>query len=323
MSQEFSDVDRPLSERIGILAVDVRRFSKHNDVQQRTIVDLLPDILQQAAERAGLTALWGDNVFRAFRGDGYLLGMSPNLVSAVVDRFFDSLQNELRRRSTGLRSSGVELRVRTSLHLGSVESFDALLTDSPTGRIMVDVNRMVEAPPVRALLDNSDPKVTFVASVLSRTVMEDVVEAGRTARQPSEFIEAPLHVEAKDYSGKGYLRVPALSGDLLRFGLLWGQPEPAVDEGKSAPHQPAAQVSNAMSGHAGNATLARDVQGGISHGLVRDMVSGVSVTGNGNVTAGGDVDQSSTKQEFSGEFRTRGDSNFGPSSGRRTGTAGR
>ncbi|MER7015464.1 hypothetical protein ABT324_28865 [Saccharopolyspora sp. NPDC000359] len=318
MDDQSREINRPIGEHIGILAVDVHGFSKHNTTQQQTIVQTLPDVLQQAAIRTGLRNDWDDR-FRAHRGDGYLMSVRQDLVAVVVDRFFDALQAELRRRAPQLRVEGITLRLRASLHLGLVGSFDALLTDSPTGRIMVDTNRMVDAKSVKALLDRSDPAVTHVASVISKSVMDEVVAAGHTSRQPSEFVQAPLEVDAKEYSGVGYLRVPAPSAELLRAGLLVGQPEPetgARPEDETAPLGDA-HVQNSVRGHAENVAQA-GVMGDVTDRSVRGN-SGIVVSGNNNTTAGHDVDQSQHKQEFSGLFHTQGDSNFGPSSGRRTG----
>ncbi|SDQ22091.1 hypothetical protein [Actinopolyspora saharensis] len=323
MELDFPDEARALGEHTGILAVDVRGFGEHNTAQQQRIVDLLPDVLRQAARRANLAELWEGRFFRAFRGDGYLVGVRPDLLGAVVDKFFDALQAELRHRIGDLRKDGIEVRLRTSLHLGPVGSFEALLADSPTGKVMVDTGRMVDAGAVRALLDRSDPDVTLVASVLSSAVMEHVVEAGWTYRKPSEFVEAPLRVDTKEYSGTGYLRVPVPSGELLSSGLLDGQPEgdaESAPESESGEHVTAApEASNTFEGTAEESIQTRDVIGGVHDRSVRESGGGVTVTGNGSTVAGRDLDQSSHKQEFSGRFHTLGDSNFGPSSGRRVG----
>ncbi|SDK21432.1 hypothetical protein SAMN04487820_105271 [Actinopolyspora mzabensis] len=325
MDLELPTDNRSIGEQTGILAVDVRHFSRHNDVQQKMIAEQwLPDVLGQAASRAGIAELWRGHWFRAFRGDGYLLGFSPDLVAAVVDRFFDSLQAELRRRAAEVRAAEVELRLRTSLHLGPAQSFEALVADSsvvdsPSGKVMVDTGRMVDAAPVRSLLDHSDPNVTLVASVLSQAVMEHVVRAGRTTRQHSEFVEAPLEIDSKDYAGTGYLRAPVPSGVLLNSGLLHGQPteldSASVEERET--DVDGGDVSNVLTGNAGKAVQTRDVHGGIHDTTVREVSRGVAATDNGLVSIGRDLDQSTQRQEFSGQFHTSGDSNFGPASGRR------
>ncbi|WP_017975252.1 hypothetical protein [Actinopolyspora halophila] len=323
MEPDFPDEARALGEHTGILAVDVRGFGEHNTAQQQRIVDLLPDVLRQTARRANLAELWEGRLFRAFRGDGYLVGVRPDLLGAVVDKFFDALQTELRHHLGEFRKEGIEVRLRTSLHLGPVRSFDALVADSPAGKVMVDTGRMVDAGAVRALLDRSDPNVTLVASVLSSAVMEHVVRAGKTTRQPSEFVEAPLRVDTKEYSGTGYLRVPVASGELLSSGLLHGQPEgdaesaPESESGERVTAVP--EVSNTFEGTAEESIQTREVLGGIRARSVHGSGGGVTVTGDQSIGVGRDLDQSSHKQEFSGRFHTRGDSNFGPSSGRHVG----
>lgn len=316
MNHENSEVDRSIGDLVGILAIDVRKFSRHDDTQQRTIVALLPEILRSAADRARLPGLWDGGQFTAFRGDGYLLGLPVSLVPAAVDRYFDALQAELRTRSRELRADGIELRLRASLHLGPVSSFDAILTDSPTGQIMVQAGRMVDAAPVRALLDHSDPDVTFVAAVVSESVMEHVVRAGLTARRPSEFVESPLQVDAKDYTGVGHLRVPVPSGELLAHGLLRAQSEPLEPPSPGEPQDPTGSVTNTVTGHANDVVQARDVHGGIDARKQMNTGTSVAVHGNGNVAAGNNV--STTNQEFSGTFTTQRDANFGPDSGQRT-----
>jgi hypothetical protein len=307
----FQEDRTTVGQYIGVLAVDVREFSKYNNDQQKTIVALLPEILQQAAMRARVEQLWQQNEFRAPRGDGYLVGFSPDLLSAVVDKFFDALQVELRLNSPRFRGLGIEVRLRAAVDLGPVHAFDADVTDSPTGNVMVNATRLADTREVRALLENSDPVVTFVATAVSQAVMKDVVSAGRTVRRPSEFVKTPLRVPGKGYSEVGYLRVPAPSGELLRSGLLFDE--------RTSKESPAAISKTDDTDNRSQETsfeAGRDVSGDVQQRSVRDVSGGVSVTGDNNVTAG--RDQTMHNQDFSGTFLTGADANFGPASGRRT-----
>ncbi|MEU8633426.1 hypothetical protein AB0C38_14740 [Amycolatopsis sp. NPDC048633] len=300
---------------VGVLAVDVREFSKYNNDQQKAIVALLPEIMQQAAMRARVEHLWQQNEFLAPRGDGYLVGFSRDLLSAVVDKFFDALQVELRLNSPRFRSRGIEVRLRAAVDLGPVHAFDAGVTDSPAGSVMVNAVRLADSQEVRALLEHSDPVVTFVASAVSQSVMKDVVSAGRTVRRPSEFVETSLRVPGKGFSEVGYLRVPAPSGELLRSGLLFD--ESTADESPAAAPRvddpdtdDLNQETNFEAGH--------DVSGDVQQRSVRDVSGGVSVTGDNNVTAG--RDQTTHNQDFSGTFLTGADANFGPASSHHSAT---
>ena len=296
---------------IGVLAVDVRQFSRYNNDQQQTIVAVLAEMLKQAANRAGVDHLWNQNEFRAPRGDGYLIGFSPDLLSVVVDKFFDALQVELRLNAPRFRSAGIELRLRTAVDLGPVQAFDASLTDSPSGDVMVNAARLADTQEVRVLLENSDPAVTFVATAISKSVMKDVVSAGRTVRRPSEFLESLLRVPGKGYSEVGYLRVPAASGELLRSGLLF-------EEHTAEETLAVVPETDPVTGDRSQETSfeARDVSGDVQQRSVGEVSGGVTVAGDNNVTAG--RDQTTHHQDFSGTFHTGADANFGPSSGRRT-----
>jgi hypothetical protein len=49
-------ITNDLGQLAGIIAVDVRKFSKHNDVQQEAIVKLLPKVLEAGAVSSVLSA---------------------------------------------------------------------------------------------------------------------------------------------------------------------------------------------------------------------------------------------------------------------------
>ncbi len=309
-------------EYLGVLVVDAERFGAHDDVQQKHLTDLLPQVLEKAAWRSGLEALWESRRFPASRGDGYLFGFAPRLLAGAVDAYLDALQLELRARARELRAEGMALRLRASVHVGPLQEFDRLLADSPAGKVMIDTHRAVDAPQVRALLEQSDPDVTFLGTVVSEAVMDHVVRAGHSVRRPSEFVAAPLEVAGKDYRGTGYLRVPVPSGDLLVHGLLRGQPEEheePVDTYAAPQHGAVTNTTGAVDdgivvqgGHVGSFEAHSTRAGGGASAVG-------TVTGDHNSVAGGDLDQSSGKQEFSGRFEMGGDGNFGASSGRRVG----
>lgn len=310
-------------EYLGVLVVDAEKFGAHDDVQQKKLTSLVPRVLEKAALRSNMGALWNERRFPASRGDGYLFGFDPALLGKLVDVYLDALQSELRSRARGLRTEGMVLRLRASVHVGPLQEFDHLLTDSPAGKVMVDTHRVVDAPQVRALLEQSDPDVTFLGASVSEAVMEHVVRAGHSARRPSEFVAAPLEVVGKDYRGTGYLRVPVPSGDLLVHGLLHGQPEEHEEPVDTSAAPPSGTTTNTTDDVSGKAWQSHDVGSIVDRSVTTGGSSSAvgSVTGHGNTVAGRDLDQSSGKQEFSGNFGMGGDGNFGPSSGRRVGQA--
>ena len=209
-----------LPDHLGILVVDSRGFSRHSDRQQNHLASLIPEVLERACRRADLAELWARKSFPDGTGDGYMFGFPPELLPAVVHRYLEHVQAELRSLARSLRADGMSLRMRLSLHLGPVDLLDDPRLDSPVGATMVGTHRLVDADPLRALLEHSDPDVTFLAAALSEPVMAAAVRSGRSSRHHSEFVEAPVRIEAKDYTGIAYLRVPTPSGDVLKYGLL-------------------------------------------------------------------------------------------------------
>ncbi|WP_158889477.1 hypothetical protein [Amycolatopsis anabasis] len=240
-----------------VLSVDVKNFSGLKAVDHHELTEKIPLVLEQAFARAGHAAVWAERRFPAGRGDGYVVGFRPEVLPVLVGPFLDSLQAELayhhRMRSGGARA----LRMRVSIAVGPLtDSDDARLGDG-SGSAMIETHRLLDCEPVRHLLEDSDPEVTFVAAVLSARVYEDVVVSGYSAKAPTEFAQVPVQV--KRYQGAAYLHVPKPSGGLLERGLgpATERPDPAPEF--APPPVEAGGVSNSISGKVGGSvTQLRD-----------------------------------------------------------------
>jgi hypothetical protein len=259
---------------VAILVVDIEKFSGHTDVQRQQLATMLPNVLESAFARCGLTDVWAGRQFPDSTGDGYIVGFDPARLPPVVDDFFDSLQAELAGHARTLRGLGMRLRMRAGLTLGPTRELDALRAHSPVDSAMIDNHRLVDTRAVRALLENSDHEITFLATILSAEVVDRVVvEGGYTRLRPGHFVKLPVEVSAKNFTATAYLRVPEPSGELLARGLLGVQAkrgeEPVPERPEPSPRSEPAPVSM---------------------GNVRG-VSGVvgSVSGSGNTVTGGDV----------------------------------
>ncbi|SNQ51912.1 conserved hypothetical protein [Frankia canadensis] len=86
-----------------------------------------------------------------------------------------------------------------------------------SGDARIVLHRLLDAAPVRHLLDDSNPRATLVAAILSGRVFEDVVAGGYSTLDPDYFV--PVDVEEKRYRGQAYLYVPRPSGGLLNHGF--------------------------------------------------------------------------------------------------------
>lgn len=253
-----------------VLAVDVKNFSGVRAADHLTLTMLIPVLLERAFGRAGYTHVWAERRFPTSEGDGFVVGFRPEVLPILLGPVVDALQDELAFHH-GV-SNGHGPRMRVSIAVGPVNDTGTGLAGDGSGAPMVETHRLLDCGPVRELLEDSDPNVTFVAVVISGRVYDDVVAAGYTAKAESEFTAVP--VEVKSYQGMAFLHVPRPSGTLLRRGIGSTpdqQPEPAE------PSTMYGSVTNSISGNvSGQVLQSRDIQVGSGtfvvghHGLRRD-----------------------------------------------------
>jgi class 3 adenylate cyclase len=228
MPDHRPDEATDLPDLTAIMVVDAEKFSRHDDRQQDELARLIPEVLEDACHRCGLEELWEQRMFPDSTGDGYLIGFPPGFLPRLIDRYFDSLQQVLAEKADRLRSRQMRLRMRLSVHLGPARVLDGV--DSPVGTAMITTHRLVDAGPLRVLLDRSDPDVTLLAVALSERVMTDVVTGGHTRRlRSSQFVECPLEIAGKGFKATAFLHVPAVSGELLRTGLIGALPHEPIE----------------------------------------------------------------------------------------------
>ncbi|MGW3961325.1 hypothetical protein ACWED2_16000 [Amycolatopsis sp. NPDC005003] len=246
-----------------LLVVDTKGFGSNPDVTQAMVSAAIPDVLSQAFARAGLREVWETALFPHGTGDGYGLGFDPRFLPAVVSRFFDELQAVLAERDARPRS--VRLRMRAGLNVGPMlEPAPGTSSAAAIGRAVITTHRLLDAAPVRAVLERSDPDQTFLAVALSQRVFEDVL-AGEYASLPTTKV-VPVDVSIKEYRGTVYLYIPNPSGDLLRHGAGDGYEEDLA-AAKAAIEPAPGSTTNTITGTVrGTAFQIGQVHGNLNHG---------------------------------------------------------
>ncbi|MET8849638.1 hypothetical protein [Amycolatopsis sp. NPDC004625] len=251
-----------------LLVVDTKGFGSNADAVQATVSEAIPDVLGLAFERAGLGEVWETALFPHGTGDGYGLGFDPRFLPAVVSRFFDELQVVLAARDARLRAGGrsVRLRMRASLNVGPVlEPAPGTSSAAAVGSAVITTHRLLDAGPVRAVLERSDPDQTFLAVALSQRVFEDVL-ASEYATLPATKV-VPADVSVKEYRGTVYLYIPNPSGDLLRYGAGDYAEELAAAKAAIEPVPEPAGTHNVIHDmHGGTAIQVGHVHGNLNHG---------------------------------------------------------
>lgn len=187
-----------------LLVVDAEKFSSHRDADLPGLHMEIRRVLADACRESGLGETWEHVRFMESTGDGVLAVLPLEAARALVDPFPRRLQEALAGAAPGLRARGLRLRLRAAVHIGLV---DDERPDAPgVSTATVDVNRLLDADPLRDALKRSDPQVTFVALLVSAEVFAAYVAGGRTGLRESQF--TPVRVEVKQFDRPAYLYVP-------------------------------------------------------------------------------------------------------------------
>lgn len=211
-------VSRDLPPYRGILAVDAKDFTGRPAVEHVSLTTVIPQLLGQAFERAGLEHVWRERRFASNTGDGIAMGFDPVALPRVIHPFLGELQEVLTDYNIHATGTG-RIRLRVSLHVGPLPDAGGAPGDG-NGTPRNDTHRLLDSRPVRAILAASSESITQVAAVLSQRVFEDAVLSGYTRRHPDQFIEVPATVEGKNFQQLAWLYVPAPSGNLYDRRIL-------------------------------------------------------------------------------------------------------
>lgn len=249
-----------------VLVVDTKEFGGNTDGGQELLATAIADVLALAFDRSGLGHVLRDALFPHNTGDGYGIGFDTRHLPAVVTRLFDTLQDVLAERDTRLRARDrrLRLRMRASLHVGPVREPDPDVGAAVVGSTVINTHRLLDAPPVRDVLAQSDPDQTFLSVALSQRVFDDVLTSGYASLPPSRVVRRPVQV--KEFTGVVYLYVPNPSGDLLQHGFGDGEDRQEQARTVREPVRPSS-VTNIMTGvQRGTAIQVGHLHGGL-HGL--------------------------------------------------------
>jgi|SRR5690606_26093682 len=270
------EVVSPLPPYRGIVAVDAEKFSRQADRYLPDLSSAIPAVLEEAMARSGLSEVWAGRRFPQATGDGYVFGVDPGVLPALLYPFLDRLQETLeeRDREFRTRSRELRLRLRVSINVGPVSDGGDPLRDR-ISRTTNDTFRLLNARRVQKALADSHPDVTFVVAVLSRQVFEDVVKGGFGGVHPDRLIPVDAEVPDKDFLESAWLYIPKPSGgstppgSTARRSERPDEPKPGA-EPKSVSSGPTTTIyggvgqnfsANEISGNTFNAGLGADFSG--------------------------------------------------------------
>ncbi|MFF9280331.1 hypothetical protein [Streptomyces griseosporeus] len=203
----------PLWPYRAVLAVDARNFSALDSKGMQQVNADIPPLLAQALSVSNVSAHWERRMFGQHTGDGYVAGMDPEVLPALVGCFPDALRHALSRRRAEA-PAGVPLQLRVSIHVGP-------LPPSGLGVPMVHTHRLLDDDALRGLLNRANPEITNTAVIISQRVYEDVFESGCVNGDvlPDQFVRHLVKV--KKFQQSAWVHIP---------GFDWGLADPDIFE---------------------------------------------------------------------------------------------
>lgn len=183
------------------LAVDIERYSAHNNTDMIRLQRALLRVVRAACARAAVD--W-DACGRQAQGDGYLLVLPPDIdhtrvVPHLMQGLTDALSavNHERPPDTGAEAL-VRVRMRAAFHHGIVHEADS----GYAGSTVVELFRMLDSGPLRALL--TDDRLTDLVVAFSDRTYQDLFVHGYEGLSPVGF--ARKDVAVKQFTGVAWIR---------------------------------------------------------------------------------------------------------------------
>ncbi|MCX2970513.1 MULTISPECIES: hypothetical protein [Streptomyces] len=221
---------RKLPPYRALFAVDAKDFTGLPAAQHGPVSQLIPELVDQALERAELHALRDAKRFPANTGDGIVFGFDPAFLPFVLWPFLRVLDDVL--SAYNRQSVGPRIRLRASVHVGPLP--DSGKPGDGNGTARNDTHRLLDSRPVKAMLAAASEEVTPLAVIISDRVHEDVVRGAYTGLHRDRCTEVPATVEGKTFAQRAWLYVPSPSGNLLRAGVLAREETAGNGPGESA-----------------------------------------------------------------------------------------
>jgi hypothetical protein len=220
---------RPLPPYRALLAVDAKDFTGLPSVLHASVSQLIPELVDRALEKAGLTELRDAKRFPANTGDGIVFGFDPTHLPHVLWPFLPVLDEVLGQYNSS--SVGPRIRLRASVHVGPLPDTGA--PNDGNGTVRNDTHRLLDSRPVKAILTAASEQITHLAVIISDRAYQDAVLGGYTRLHPDRCTEVPATVEGKSFAQRAWLYVPSPSGNLVSAGVPVGEEAPVPEPGRS------------------------------------------------------------------------------------------
>lgn len=201
----------PLPGHQALLGVDMEKYSAVPSRKQGAVSTLVPELVNDALEIAGLDELRAEPRFAAFPGDGYVFGFDPQYLPRLLTLFLGALDGVL--KDYNARSAGLRCRLRAGVHLGPLPYSGA--PSDGNGDARITLHRLLDCDQLKQVLARADRDGTALVAIVSDQVYCDVVRAGYSTLHPSCYVRILATVPGKQFAEPAWIYVPSPSGALL------------------------------------------------------------------------------------------------------------
>ncbi|WP_424530670.1 hypothetical protein ACOZ38_13005 [Sphaerisporangium viridialbum] len=196
------------------IGLDVEKYSRRSDPEQKEIQRRLVEVIAQTSKEAGLDRLYvaergtyaeseaATVMFRQEQGDGLLLLLPSGVSEArVIAGFVSELRIALRQHNRHLgKDAPVRLRLRVAFHQGPTQVGDSGFV----GRAVNMVCRLRDSDELRAALEEHPDADLAIA--VSAQLFEDVIE--HEYRDLRKRLFHQVTVRSKDVVTEAWISVP-------------------------------------------------------------------------------------------------------------------
>lgn len=218
-----------------LVVFDMKDYSKLPEAKMAPVRSDVDDILATVLAECGLKDPREEPTAFKDRGDGAIVVFPAPYLAQLVDPLLELLNAALTRYNQQRLSSGPDVYLRASVHVGP-----SSLPDH-RGDAINEACRLVESQEVRGALAAAMKEGAFLAVALSETAYRRTVRAERTPRLSREqFLETVAHVKGKPhFTEPCRLHVPGLTGQAILPHLAEAAP-PASQPTNGSTTAPAA-----------------------------------------------------------------------------------
>jgi hypothetical protein len=174
------------------LVVDMKGYSQIPEARMAPVRSDLDDVLTTVFAQSGLDAVRPEEDNYKERGDGVIFVLPARDAARLIDPLLGHLNDALARYDKMRLASAPPIRLRASVHIGS------LVMPGHRGNAINDACRFVDSQAVRQAMTAALEHGSFLAAVISEIAFRRTVHAGRTPTlDERQFLASTARVQGK------------------------------------------------------------------------------------------------------------------------------